>query len=43
MDAVFKVADMITVMVNGAVIACGTPSEIKNNKDVQIAYLGVAS
>ena len=43
MDAVFQVADMITVMVNGAVIACGTPSEIKNNKDVQIAYLGVAS
>jgi len=43
MDAVFKVADVITVMVNGAVIACGTPSEIKNNKDVQIAYLGVAS
>ena len=43
MDAVFKVADMITVMVNGAVIACGTPPEIKNNKDVQIAYLGVAS
>lgn len=43
MDAVFKVADMITVMVNGAVIACGTPSEIKNNQDVQIAYLGNAS
>ena len=43
MDAVFQVADMITVMVNGAVIACGTPPEIKNNKDVQIAYLGVAS
>jgi len=43
MDAVFKVADMITVMVNGAVIACGTPSEIKNNKDVQIAYRRVAS
>lgn len=43
MDAVFKVADMITVMVNGAVIACGTPSEIKDNNDVQIAYLGVAS
>ncbi|MCX7253272.1 MAG: hypothetical protein RLY27_1646 [Pseudomonadota bacterium] len=43
MDAVFKVADVITVMVNGAVIACGTPSEIKDNNDVQIAYLGVAS
>ena len=43
MDAVFKLADVITVMVNGAVIACGTPSEIKDNNDVQIAYLGVAS
>ena len=43
MAAVFKVADVITVMVNGAVIACGTPSEIKDNNDVQIAYLGVAS
>jgi branched-chain amino acid transport system ATP-binding protein len=40
MDAVFKVADVITVMVNGSVIAHGTAAEVKENKDVKIAYLG---
>lgn len=40
MDAVFKVADRITVMVNGAVIACGTPAEVKADRNVQVAYLG---
>ena len=40
MDAVFRVADCITVMVNGAVIASGTPDFIRNNPDVQTAYLG---
>jgi branched-chain amino acid transport system ATP-binding protein len=43
MDAVFKVADVITVMVNGSVIARGTPDEVKNNPQVQSAYLGVES
>ena len=42
MDAVFRVADRITVMVNGAVIACGAPDAIKRNADVQTAYLGDA-
>ena len=40
MDAVFRVADRITVMVNGAVIASGSPDEVRNNPDVQAAYLG---
>ncbi len=40
MDAVFAVADRITVMVNGAVIATGTPDEVRANRDVQNAYLG---
>ena len=40
MDAVFKVADVITVMVNGSVIAHGTAAEVKENKDVKVAYLG---
>jgi branched-chain amino acid transport system ATP-binding protein len=40
MDAVFRVADRITVMVNGAVIASGTPDEVRNSADVQAAYLG---
>ena len=40
MDAVFRAADRITVMVNGAVIASDTPAAIRENRDVQIAYLG---
>ncbi len=40
MDAVFKVADEITVMVNGQVIAHGDPKAIRSNIDVQTAYLG---
>jgi branched-chain amino acid transport system ATP-binding protein len=40
MDAVFRVADRITVMVNGEVIASDAPQAIRNNRDVQIAYLG---
>ncbi len=40
MDAVFKVADEITVMVNGRVIAQGEPQAIRSNPDVQTAYLG---
>jgi branched-chain amino acid transport system ATP-binding protein len=42
MDAVFRVADRITVMVNGEVIASGLPEAIRNNPDVQLAYLGDA-
>jgi branched-chain amino acid transport system ATP-binding protein len=40
MDAVFRIADRITVMVNGAVIASDAPERIRNNREVQIAYLG---
>jgi branched-chain amino acid transport system ATP-binding protein len=40
MDAVFRVADEITVMVNGRVIAHGEPQAIRDNPDVQTAYLG---
>lgn len=40
MDAVFRIADRITVMVNGAVIASGSPAEVRSNPDVQTAYLG---
>jgi branched-chain amino acid transport system ATP-binding protein len=42
MDAVFRIADRITVMVNGAVIASGAPQTIRTNRDVQVAYLGDA-
>jgi branched-chain amino acid transport system ATP-binding protein len=40
MDAVFRVADRITVMVNGEVIASDVPAAIRSNKAVQVAYLG---
>ena len=40
MDAVFRVADRITVMVNGTVIATGTPDAIRNDPQVRTAYLG---
>lgn len=42
MDAVFRVADVITVMVNGEVIASDAPQAIRNNEAVQLAYLGEA-
>ena len=42
MDAVFRVADRITVMVNGRVIASGTPPDVRANAEVQRAYLGDA-
>jgi len=42
MDAVFRIADRITVMVNGSVIASDTPERIRSNHDVQVAYLGEA-
>ena len=40
MDAVFRIADCITVMVNGAVIASGSPDYVRNSPEVRIAYLG---
>jgi len=40
MDAVFALADCLTVMVNGAVLASGKPEAIRANADVQRAYLG---
>ncbi len=40
MDAVFAVADALTVMVNGKVLATGTPEDIRNSREVQEAYLG---
>jgi branched-chain amino acid transport system ATP-binding protein len=42
MDAVFRIADRITVLVDGAVIASDAPAAVRDNPDVQIAYLGGA-
>jgi len=40
MEAVFALADRITVLVYGRVIASGKPEEIRNNAQVRDAYLG---
>ena len=40
MDAVFRIADRITVLVDGSVIASGAPAAVRDNREVQNAYLG---
>jgi branched-chain amino acid transport system ATP-binding protein len=40
MDAVFALADRITVLVYGRAIATGAPDEIRRNEEVRRAYLG---
>tara|TARA_X000001036_G_scaffold58337_1_gene47988 strand:- start:3253 stop:4014 length:762 start_codon:yes stop_codon:yes gene_type:complete len=42
MGVVFDLADRISVLVYGEIIATGTPIEVKENKAVQEAYLGAA-
>ncbi len=40
MNAVFRLADRLSTLVSGRVIACGTPDEIRSDPRVQQAYLG---
>lgn len=42
MDAVFRLADTVSVLVYGKIIASGTPDEIRNSRSVQEAYLGTS-
>ena len=42
MDAVFRLARVLTVMVNGKTLASGAPEAIRANREVQSAYLGSA-
>ena len=43
MDAVFKLADRIAVLVYGRIVATGLPEEIRANAEVRRAYLGEES
>jgi len=40
MDAVFALADRLTVLVYGKIIAMGAPEDIRGNAEVRQAYLG---
>ncbi len=40
MDVVFTLADRITVLHRGQILATGTPQEIRQNREVKDAYLG---
>ena len=40
MQAVFALADSISVLVDGRIIAAGAAAEIRANREVQKAYLG---
>ena len=39
MDVVFGLADRITVLNDGTILACGSPEEIRKNEEVRKAYL----
>jgi branched-chain amino acid transport system ATP-binding protein len=42
MAAVFRLADRISVLVNGQLICTGSPDEVRASPDVRRAYLGDA-
>jgi branched-chain amino acid transport system ATP-binding protein len=40
MDAVFRLADEVSVLVDGEIVANGTPSDVRENRRARAAYLG---
>jgi branched-chain amino acid transport system ATP-binding protein len=43
MEIVLGISDVVTVMTQGRVIACGAPADVARDARVQEAYLGVAA
>jgi branched-chain amino acid transport system ATP-binding protein len=41
-DAVFRLADTVSVLVNGRIIASGKPEQVRRDPNVAVAYLGSA-
>ena len=39
-EAVFRLADRVSVLVGGAILASGPPAQVRSNPDVIAAYLG---
>jgi branched-chain amino acid transport system ATP-binding protein len=39
-DAVFRLADRVSVLVGGRIIASGTPDDVRRDAQVVAAYLG---
>ena len=40
MDAIFQLGDTVSVLVEGSIVAAGTPEEIRNDPAARSAYLG---
>ena len=40
MDAIFKLADVVSVLVDGSVVVSGTPDEVRADPAARAAYLG---
>jgi branched-chain amino acid transport system ATP-binding protein len=43
MDAVFQLADELSVLVDGKIVAQGSPSEVRDSPQARTAYLGDGS
>lgn len=43
MDAIFKLADVVSVLVDGSIVAVGTPDEVRADSAARAAYLGDVS
>ena len=43
MDAIFRLADTVSVLVDGAVVARGSPDEVRSDPAARAAYLGEAA